>query len=62
MTIGEIINQIRIEQNLTWDWLEAETGVRRTTMHQWVLGRRNPLTKIEKVLNALGYELEVVKK
>ena len=62
MEIGQIINQIRIEQNLTWDWIEAETGVKRSTMHQWVLKRRNPLAKAEKVLDALGYELEVVKK
>lgn len=62
MEIGRIINQIRLEQDLSWDALEAASGVRRSTMHQWAIGRRNPLSSVEKVLDALGYEIEVVRK
>lgn len=62
MNIGTIIQQIRREQGVLWKQLEADSGVKATTVQQWVRGRRDPLRAVNKVLNALGYELEVMRK
>ena len=51
------------ERNLSLTHLEEVSGVARHSMSQWRQAKANPyFASIEDVLNALGYELKVVKR
>tara|TARA_R110000803_G_scaffold38467_4_gene83232 strand:+ start:6822 stop:7013 length:192 start_codon:yes stop_codon:yes gene_type:complete len=62
MNIYEIVNELRQEQGLKWYELADKANVTVTTLSNWRRGICQPsLSRTEMVLNALGYELEVVK-
>lgn len=62
MNILDIINEIRKEERVTLEWLAMQSGVSRNTITGWFRRDVDPTYKVEKVLNALGYELEVVRR
>lgn len=61
-TLGSIIRELRHEQGLTQEQLGERAGVERVTVLHTELGHTRSLPTIERLLDALGYELEVVKK
>lgn len=63
MNIYEIVDQLRQEQNLKWCELADKANVTDKTLCNWRRGISQPsLSRTEMVLDALGYELEIVKK
>lgn len=60
--IGSTINQMRREQKLTQEALANQAGVTRHVVMNLELGASRSWDSVERVLDALGYELEVVKK
>jgi len=63
MEIMDIIDEIRREQELYWANVSEMSGVSENTLLNWRSRKTSPnLIACERVLSALGYELEVVKK
>lgn len=58
--IGEIIKYIRTKKGYTQRDVEAWSGVDHKTISRIERTGRGTITNIEKILRALGYELEVV--
>ena len=63
MTMVEILDDIRREQKLNWAQISRMSGVTETTLANWRHKVTSPnVLVLERVLAALGYELEVVLK
>lgn len=63
MNICEIVDELRKEQNLRWSNLADKANVSEQMLFNWRHGISAPtLSRAEMVLDALGYELEVVLK
>lgn len=62
ITLGSIIRELRHEQRLTQRQLAERAGVTLSVAAHIEQGRNKYLPTIERVLDALGYELEVMKK
>ncbi|MBO5630416.1 MAG: helix-turn-helix domain-containing protein [Aeriscardovia sp.] len=58
--IGEVIRYIREENGYTQGDVAEWSGVYRKTVGEIERTGRGTITNIEKILGALGYELEVV--
>lgn len=58
MTIGEKINELRKEKNMTLLELSKKSGVSAVTLTHWKLGRTKPqMVALNKVAIALGRDL-----
>ena len=63
MQIGEQIKNILWYENKTQVWLARESGITPSTVNAYVNGRYAPnIRTVELLLDALGYELKIVKK
>jgi transcriptional regulator with XRE-family HTH domain len=58
----KILFEILIEQKVTPVELAADIGVGSTTIWGWRKGHHPSAVLLDRAFNALGYELEVVKK
>jgi len=57
------IKKIMIDEGINQKELAKRTGINQSTLSATFAGERNwTVNKIEKVLDALGYELQIVKK
>lgn len=60
--IGEIISGIRTEKKLSLGKLAKHSGVADSVICRWKTGETVPrIDVLQKVLNALGYKLQIVK-
>ena len=58
MTIGEKINELRKEKNMTLSELAQKSGVSAATLTNWKLGKTKPqLVALSKVATALECDL-----
>lgn len=58
MTIGEKINELRKQKNMTLSELSEKSGVSAATLTHWKQGRTKPqLVALSKVADALGCDL-----
>ena len=63
MELIDIIDEIRQEKNLYWSDVSEMSGITENTLFNWRSRKTSPsLWGCERVLSALGYELEVVQK
>tara|TARA_R110002126_G_scaffold75173_2_gene187293 strand:- start:447 stop:638 length:192 start_codon:yes stop_codon:yes gene_type:complete len=63
MNIYEIVDELRKEQGLRWCHLADKANVSEQMLSNWRRGISAPtFSRVEMVLDALGYELEVVLK
>ena len=63
MDIVNIVDELRKEQGLKWCHLADKAKVTENTLFNWRHGISAPtLSRVEMVLDALGYEIEVVLK
>tara|TARA_R110000782_G_scaffold48754_4_gene106584 strand:+ start:1070 stop:1264 length:195 start_codon:yes stop_codon:yes gene_type:complete len=63
MDIVKIVDELRQEQGLKWRHLADKANVSEPTLFNWRRGLSAPtLSRVEMVLDALGYEIEVVLK
>ena len=63
MDIVKIVDELRQEQGLKWRHLADKANVSEPTLFNWRHGISAPtLSRVEMVLDALGYEIEVVLK
>ena len=63
LSLISIIEELQKEQGIRWKELSRQSGVSVNTIHNWKQRRGSPsLESVEKVLEVLGYELEVIKK
>jgi len=63
VTIMTVIMELKNEQKLSWVALSEKCNVSTATMCNWRRGLSEPsLSTVERVLNGLGHELEVVSK
>lgn len=53
--------KIAREKNMTQNEMSRQTGIVATTLKSWRIRNQPRITDLEAALNALGYELEVVK-
>ena len=69
--MGGIIRQLRHEHNnpfgdkamgISQEQLAKKAGLGINIVHLYEIGRCKPWESLEKILDALGYELEVVRK
>lgn len=59
---GKIIKQLRADAKISQMELSLRAGIPQGTVHQFEHGDCAALRPFEKMLDVLGYELEVVKK
>ena len=63
MTVGEQIKLILWYENKSQTWLANKAGVSVSTINSYVNGRYKPnIGTVELLLDALDYELKIVKK
>lgn len=63
MDIVKIVDELRKEQGLKWRHLAEKANVSEPCLFNWRRGISAPtLSRVEMVLDALGYEIEVVLK
>ena len=60
--IGEVVKYIRKSKRIRRDDLAMMSGVNLNTLKNIETGRNATLKSVERVLDAMGYELEIVKK
>ena len=60
--IGEVVKYIRKSKRISRDDLAMMSGVNLNTLKNIETGRNATLKSVERVLDAMGYELEIVKK
>ena len=53
--------KIAREKNMTQNEMSRQTGIVATTLKSWRIRNQPRITDLEAALNALGYELEVVR-
>ena len=59
MTIGEKINNLRKEKNMTFSDLAKKSGVSIVTLSNWNTGKTSPqLVALKRVADALNYDFE----
>lgn len=65
-SIIEIIDEIRIEQGISWQELSRRSGVHPNTVRNWMRPWKKikdpGFFKLEAIVEALGYEFELVLK
>jgi transcriptional regulator with XRE-family HTH domain len=60
--IGNFLRKIRTEHNLSLAKLAEKSGVADTTIMKWEKGESSPnIDKLQKVIGALGYKMQIVK-
>jgi predicted transcriptional regulator len=62
MSTGKVIREIRREQKMPIGRLAELSGLHRNTVSRVEMGEGISLDNFEKILNALGYELEIMEK
>ena len=61
--VGSLIYRLRAEHGLSFKKLAEKSGVADSTILKWETGESSPnIDKLQKVLNALGYKLQIVRK
>lgn len=62
MTIGEKINELRKERNMTLAELSKKSGISSATLTNWKLGKTKPqLVAVSKVAAALEVDLSCLR-
>lgn len=59
---AEIVKELRIDAGLTQRQLSTKAGLHENTVGKMERGEYCTISSLEALLDALGYELEVVKK
>jgi DNA-binding phage protein len=63
MLFVEEFNKIRKEQNRGIDYIAKQAEIPKTTIWSWFYNGAEPaVSKFNAALNALGYELKIIKK
>ena len=63
MTIGEKINELRKEKNMTLLELSKKSGISSATLTNWKLGKTQPQpVDLKKVADALDVDLQELKR
>ena len=63
MTIGEKINELRKEKNMTLLELSKKSGISSATLTNWKLGKTQPQpVALKKVADALDVDLQELKR
>lgn len=61
--VGRLIYMLRTEHCLSFKKLAEKSGVADSTILKWETGESSPtIDELQKVLNALGYKLQIVRK
>lgn len=61
-SIGGIISSIIQEEKVTYAEIQEATDVGAHTIKSWKYHATMPWLKMERVLNHLGYDLEIIKR
>lgn len=60
---GGLIRRLRTDAGLSFKALAEKSGVSDSAILKWETGESSPnIDKLQKVLNALGYKLQIVRK
>ncbi|OFV69279.1 helix-turn-helix domain-containing protein [Acetobacterium wieringae] len=63
MNVGGILSGIRTKKGMSLKKLYHLSGVADSVIHRWETGETMPrIDVLQKVLNAMGYKLQIVKK
>ncbi len=60
--VPQILEDLKVECGKGREEISKERGVGASTLLAWRSDRIKPWSRLEKVLNVMGYELEIVKK